>query len=173
MYQFALIANCFFAPIMLHERFRRRDLLGISLAIFGAATVVASAQMSSPHLNPKQLLEALKEPAFITYTCIVIVFILLLIFASEKSWGKKWVAVDVGLCALFGGFTVLCTKAVSSLLTLEWFDIFVEWITYPLVLVRSALSSQVTILNQLYSDPFPDWRWTDQVFEQSPYEVRL
>lgn len=34
-----------------------------------------------------------------------------------------------------GGFTVLSTKAFSTLLTLEWFQIFKEWITFPVVAV--------------------------------------
>ena len=35
-----------------------------------------------------------------------------------------------------GGFTVLSTKAVSTLLTMEWFEMFTEWITYPVIVVR-------------------------------------
>lgn len=34
-----------------------------------------------------------------------------------------------------GGFTVLATKALSTLLTLEWWDMFTERITYPVILV--------------------------------------
>ena len=40
-----------------------------------------------------------------------------------------------------GGFTVLSTKAFSTLLTKEWFEIFTEWITYPIVAVRFQLMS--------------------------------
>lgn len=36
---------------------------------------------------------------------------------------------------LKGGFTVLSTKAFSSLLTREWLEIFTEWITYPVLIV--------------------------------------
>ena len=37
---------------------------------------------------------------------------------------------------LQGGFTVLSTKGISTLITLEWIEIFTDWITYPTVLVR-------------------------------------
>ncbi len=40
--------------------------------------------------------------------------------------------------ASLGGFTVLSTKAISTLLTMEWFEIFTEWITYPVILVSLA-----------------------------------
>jgi hypothetical protein len=123
---------------MLNERFHRKDLLGMLLAIFGAATIVASAQTSSPHLNPSQLLQAMQEPVFLVYVGIVVAFALFLGYESSRKWGEQWVTVDVGLCALFGGFTVLSTKAVSSLLTLEWLEMFKEWITYPLLIVSPA-----------------------------------
>lgn len=37
-----------------------------------------------------------------------------------------------------GGFTVLATKGVSTLLTMEWIKIFTEWITYPILAVRKT-----------------------------------
>lgn len=36
-----------------------------------------------------------------------------------------------------GGFTVLATKAISTLLTEEWVNIFADWITYPVLAVAS------------------------------------
>lgn len=43
--------------------------------------------------------------------------------------------MDVGLCAVFGGFTVLSTKAISTLLTMKWIDMFTDVITYPVIAV--------------------------------------
>lgn len=40
----ALIANCVFAPVVLGESFTKRNLLGMGLAIIGAATVVWSSR---------------------------------------------------------------------------------------------------------------------------------
>ena len=31
---------------------------------------------------------------------------------------------------------MLSTKAISTLLTLEWFEMFAQWITYPVIFVR-------------------------------------
>ena len=36
-----------------------------------------------------------------------------------------------------GGFTVLSTKAVSSLLTSNGFNMFKQWMTYPILAVSS------------------------------------
>ena len=40
---------------------------------------------------------------------------------------------------------MLSTKAVSTLLTMEWLQIFKEWITYPVIAVRSLMHICVDI----------------------------
>ncbi|KAJ7086735.1 magnesium transporter NIPA-domain-containing protein [Mycena epipterygia] len=132
---FALMANCVFAPLMLGERFRKRDILGILIAVIGAVTVVLASNASDTRLDPDALLAAISQTPFIVYSCVYVVGIIILSILSEGSAGKQWVFVDIGLCALFGGFTVLSTKAVSTLLTMEWFEMFTKWITYPTIAV--------------------------------------
>ncbi|KAI1789015.1 magnesium transporter NIPA-domain-containing protein [Ganoderma leucocontextum] len=164
---FALIANCIFAPLMLKERFRKRDFLGIIMAILGAVTVVLSANPSNTRLDPKGLIAAISTRPFGVYALTYVVGIVLLSGLSEGPAGKRFVYVDVGLCAFFGnlilfpcpslatltdnagGFTVLSTKAFSTLLTLEWFQIFKEWITYPVVAVLLGTGiGQIRYLNR-------------------------
>jgi hypothetical protein len=47
----ALIANCVFAPLILGERFTKRNVLGVALAIVGAVTVVWSGRGSNPRVS--------------------------------------------------------------------------------------------------------------------------
>ncbi|CCM03376.1 uncharacterized protein FIBRA_05506 [Fibroporia radiculosa] len=146
---FALIANCIFAPLMLKERFHKRDFLGILIAVVGAVTVVLSSNPSDQRLDPQGLVHAVTRRPFIIYTGIYIAGAVFLSYLSERTTGKKWVYVDVGLCALFGGFTVLSTKAISTLLTLEWFDMFTEWITYPTIAILLGTGiGQIRYLNR-------------------------
>ena len=109
------------------------------LAILGAVTVVLSANTSDRRLTPEALIEAITQRAFLVLTIIYVVGAVILVSLSSHKVGREHVIVDVGACALFGGFTVLSTKAFSSLLTKEWVLVFKEWITYP-VLVVSSLS---------------------------------
>ena len=128
--------------------------MGIIIAIIGAVTVVLSANPSDTRLNPDGLIQAITQRPFEIYAATYVVGIIILSGLSEGSAGKRYVYVDVGLCALFGkaphpnlvtgidsgvnkigGFTVLSTKAFSTLLTMEWFEIFTEWITYPIIAV--------------------------------------
>ncbi|KAK7695567.1 hypothetical protein QCA50_000203 [Cerrena zonata] len=146
---FALIANCFFAPLMLGERFRKRDFFGIIIAIIGAITVVLSTNPSDTRLSPKALIEAISRRPFVIYSTVYAVGIVILSGLSEGRFGKRVVYVDVGLCALFGGFTVLSTKAVSTLLTMEWFEMFTEWITYPVLAILIGTGvGQIRYLNR-------------------------
>lgn len=146
---FALIANCFFAPLMLKEKIHRRDLIGVALSILGAVTVVLSANPSDTRLTPVGLIEAIKQPAFIAFTSIYIIWAIIFVSLSSQRFGSEHVFVDVGACALFGGFTVLSTKAFSSLLTLEWWGIVTEWITYPILAVLIGTGvGQIIFLNR-------------------------
>ncbi|KAL1708509.1 magnesium transporter NIPA-domain-containing protein [Schizophyllum commune] len=146
---FALIANCFFAPLMIGERFRKRDLLGICIAVVGAVTVVLSTQSSDTRLNPDALIRAICKTSFAVYTIVYLVLGLIFVSLSPGRIGQKYLFIDVGLCALFGGFTVLSTKAVSTLLTMEWVNIFTHWITYVVILVLIITGvGQIRYLNR-------------------------
>ncbi|KDR83559.1 hypothetical protein GALMADRAFT_235781 [Galerina marginata CBS 339.88] len=146
---FALMANCFFAPLLLGEYFRMKDLLGVAIAIIGAVTVVLASNASDTRLDPDGLLNAISQTTFIVYSCVYIAGAIVLATLSEGRIGKTWVFVDIGLCALFGGFTVLSTKAISTLLTLRWIEIFTFWITYPLIAVLILTGvGQIRYLNR-------------------------
>ncbi|KAG1755862.1 magnesium transporter NIPA-domain-containing protein [Suillus lakei] len=149
---FALIANCFFAPLILKERFRVHDLAGILCAMIGAITVVLSTPSSDegpPPLTPDALIAAISQRSFVVFTIIYLVGAVVLAGLSGGGFGRRIVVVDVGLCAIFGGFTVLATKAISTLLTEEWGKIFAEWITYPVlaVLITTGIL-QIRFLNR-------------------------
>ncbi|KAG8836228.1 hypothetical protein FRC17_008964 [Serendipita sp. 399] len=145
----ALVANCFFAPLLLHERFRKRDFFGILLAVFGSITIVLSSRPTDVRLDKDGLIHAILQPLFIAYTILNIVAILFLIVLSRGNAGRDWIFVDVGICALFGGYTVLSTKGLSTLLSLKLIQVFKMWITYPLVVVLLGTGfGQIRYLNR-------------------------
>ncbi|KAF8631243.1 hypothetical protein AX15_002572 [Amanita polypyramis BW_CC] len=146
---FALISNCIFAPCLLGEQFKKRDLIGILIATTGAVTVVLASNSSETKMDPDTLRRAVTQLPFIIYSSIYAAAALVLATLSHGKIGQRWVFVDVGLCALFGGFTVLATKALSTLLTTEWINIFTEWITYPVLFVLVATGvGQIRYLNR-------------------------
>jgi drug/metabolite transporter (DMT)-like permease len=99
----ALISNCVIAPFFLKERFRRRDLLGVVIAVGGAVTVVLSANDSNPKLGPKEIWRLISTWEFETYLGITIALICGLMWASSK-YGDRIIFIDLGLVGLFGRF---------------------------------------------------------------------
>ena len=80
----------------------QRDFLGITVAVVGAITVVLSANPSDTQLDPDALLHAISQRVFVVYSVVYIVAAVILSGLSESDIGRKYVFVDVGLCAIFG-----------------------------------------------------------------------
>ncbi|KIW09210.1 uncharacterized protein PV09_00138 [Verruconis gallopava] len=130
----ALISNCVVAPFFLKEPFRKRDLLGVLIAVAGAVTVVLSANDSNPKLGPKEIWSLISTWEFETYLGVTIAVICVLMWASSK-YGEKSIFIDLGLVGLFGGYTALSTKGVASMLSYTVFKALTFPITYVLVAV--------------------------------------
>lgn len=93
----ALVANCFFAPLMLHEQFRKRDFFGIILAVVGSITVVLSSKPTDVRLDKDGLIDAICQPIFIGYTIFTVVAIMFLTLLSRGNAGRDYIFVDVGI----------------------------------------------------------------------------
>ncbi|KAJ1657191.1 hypothetical protein IWQ61_003359 [Dispira simplex] len=143
-----LITNVFLAPLILKERVRGRDLLGVVLAAMGAVVVVSSLQSVEVVLTPGALWETLTSFQSILYYLVTGAAIFGLVVLSPR-WGNRIILVNLGLTALYGGYTVLSTKALSSLLQLKLILMFKYPITYFLlaILLYSAVL-QIRHLNR-------------------------
>ncbi|PWY79125.1 DUF803-domain-containing protein [Aspergillus heteromorphus CBS 117.55] len=144
----ALISNCVIAPIMLKEKFRKRDLWGVLVAIAGAVVVVLSAKSSEEKIGPHDIWVMITRWEFELYLGVSAALIVGLMWASGK-YGSRSILIDVGLVALFGGYTALSTKGVSSLLSFTLWHVITFPVTYLLVFVLffSALM-QIRYINR-------------------------
>ncbi|KAF7544624.1 hypothetical protein G7Z17_g9810 [Cylindrodendrum hubeiense] len=130
----ALISNCIIAPAMFNERFRARDFWGVVIAVGGVITVVLSAKGEETKLNPHDVLDAITTLAFEIYLGVTIFLIVVLMWASPK-YGRETILIDLGLVGLFGGYTALATKGVSSMLSSTLWRAFTTPVTYILILI--------------------------------------
>ncbi|CAO3616769.1 unnamed protein product [Cunninghamella blakesleeana] len=143
-----LVANVILAPLMLKEAFRKRDLIGIILAVTGATIVVLSSNDQETALSPELIMESLAKMRSIIYFIVTGVAIGVLT-AISPWYGSESIMVDLGLVAIYGGYTVLCTKSVASLLSLTLFKMFTYPISYILILVLVATAVlQIKYLNK-------------------------
>ncbi|KAI1116188.1 DUF803-domain-containing protein [Nemania sp. NC0429] len=130
----ALISNCVIAPLFFGEVFRKRDFWGVLIAVGGAITVVLSARGEETKLDPHDVWDAITTMAFEIYMGITIFLIIVLMWASPR-YGNKTILVDLGLVGLFGGYTALTTKGVSSMLSSSFLKAFTTPVTYGLVII--------------------------------------
>ncbi|KAL1872775.1 hypothetical protein VTK73DRAFT_1325 [Phialemonium thermophilum] len=144
----ALISNCVIAPILFKEVFRQRDFWGVVIAIAGVVTVVSSANQKETKLAPHDVWDAITTMAFEIYLGVTCALIMVLMWASPR-YGSRTILVDLGLVGLFGGYTALATKGVSSMLSSTLLGAFTTPVTYALVLVLlSTAVMQVRYLNK-------------------------
>ncbi|KAF3923718.1 hypothetical protein ABW20_dc0105751 [Dactylellina cionopaga] len=141
----ALISNCMIAPLMLKEPFRRRDLLGVVIAITGVGIVVSSSQPKEEKLTPGQIWWEISQTPFEVYFGITCTLIISLLYLSN-SYGSKFILIDLGLVGLFGGYTALATKGVSSLLSTALYKI----VTYPVFYLLVFILVSTAVLQIKY-----------------------
>ncbi|PNS18503.1 hypothetical protein CAC42_5042 [Sphaceloma murrayae] len=130
----ALVSNCLIAPWMLHESFRKRDALGVLIAVAGCVVVVLSASGSNPKLDADQIWKLISTWEFETYFGIT-VFLIVMLMAASNKYGEKSILIDLGLVGLFGGYTALSTKGVASLLSNTIWRVVTFPVTYLLVAI--------------------------------------
>ncbi|KAI7861793.1 magnesium transporter NIPA-domain-containing protein [Spinellus fusiger] len=143
-----LVANVILAPLMLKETFRLRDFMGVLLAVMGAATVVLSSNSEETALSPDMIMEALTQTRSLVYFGLTGAAMIALTVLSP-IYGSSSIMIDLGLVAIYGGYTVLCTKSVASLLSLTLLNMFGYTVSYVLIitLVVTAVV-QVKYLNR-------------------------
>lgn len=103
----AMISNCVIAPFMLKEKFRKRDLWGVIIAIAGAVVVVMSAKSSEEKIGPHEIWVMITRWEFELYLGISAALIIALMWVSRK-YGSRSILIDVGLVALFGRSSLVC-----------------------------------------------------------------
>ena len=145
----ALISNCLIAPLMLKEKFRKRDAAGVLIAIAGAVTVVLSAKQSEKKVDPDELWTYyIKRWEFLVYVIATAACLVGLMIASPR-YGTRTILIDLGLVGLFGGYTALSTKGVASLLSTILWNAFAYPVFYVLVLILVASAvMQIRYLNK-------------------------
>ncbi|KAF8935924.1 hypothetical protein BGZ58_004732 [Dissophora ornata] len=144
----ALVSNVILAPLMLKEPFRKRDFVGIVIAIIGTIVVVINSKENETKLTPEAVVAALLQTQFIVYFIACSIAIAVLVPLSNTI-GCEYIFIDLSIVAIFGGYTVLATKGVSSLLSLSFYKMFTYPIAYLLVFVLvSTAVLQIKFLNR-------------------------
>eukprot|EP00286_Rhodomonas_abbreviata_P017212 CAMPEP_0181331590 /NCGR_PEP_ID=MMETSP1101-20121128/24589_1 /TAXON_ID=46948 /ORGANISM="Rhodomonas abbreviata, Strain Caron Lab Isolate" /LENGTH=502 /DNA_ID=CAMNT_0023441073 /DNA_START=231 /DNA_END=1736 /DNA_ORIENTATION=+ len=144
-----VISNCILAHYVLKEELRKRNILGVVLAIVGAVFIVTYAPGSDKQLTMELLEQYMSQGSFILFV-LCILFTVIGLFLTSETYKKKYVVVYLLICSLLGCLTVMCVKGVSTalILTIRGKNAFHHLL--PWVLVATLLGTgivQIRILN--------------------------
>ncbi|KAL7124291.1 hypothetical protein ABFS83_14G038500 [Erythranthe nasuta] len=142
----AVLAHC-----ILNERLHMFGVVGCIICLVGSVTIVLHAPLEKDIESVKQVWHLATEPGFVTYTCVVLVLVAVLIFGFEPRYGQKHMLVYIGICSLMGSLTVMCVKAVGIALKLSFagsnqFIYFQPWLFTFLVIAFCLM--QLIYLNK-------------------------
>lgn len=166
----ALVSNCIVAPIFFHVSISPQNIAGVAVTILGILLIVFSVQTGNDKSVPfwrslaSRIFEtALSPHEFIMYSISQTVF-KVYVFVVVMLMGLLWLQTtyidpdstqvhnlfaNLGLVALFGAFTALSTKGLSSLLSYSFSHALADPLAYLLlaILVLTAVA-QVLYLNR-------------------------
>ncbi|KAL5997178.1 hypothetical protein ACLOJK_008106 [Asimina triloba] len=147
----SIIVSAVLAHFILNEKLHIFGVLGCVLCMVGSTSIVLHAPQEKAIHSVKEIWHLATEPAFIVYTCLVVVLVLVLIFGFVPGYGQTHMVVYVGICSLMGSLTVMSVKAVGIALklTFEGTNQFVylqTWFFTAVVIVCCLL--QMNYLNK-------------------------
>lgn len=166
----ALVSNCIVAPIFFHERISPQNIAGVAVTISGILLIIFSVQTGNDKsvplwrsltswavetaLSPHEfIMYSISQTVFKVYVFVVVMLIGLLwvqtTYIDPESTQIHNLFANLGLVALFGAFTALSTKGLSSLLSYSFAQAVADPLTYLLlaILVSTAVA-QVLYLNR-------------------------
>lgn len=164
----ALVSNCIVAPIFFNERVSRQHIKGVIITVLGILLIITSVQTMASNTNYFAILPraassspsphtsirfAISQTAFQVYMVIVLLLIAALLLQTtylEPDPPHIFnLFSNLGLVALFGALTVLCTKGLSSILNYSLSEALRDPLTYALTafLALTAIA-QVIYLNR-------------------------
>ena len=148
-----VVSNAIIAPCFLKEVFRRRDGVGVAIALVGATLIIVFAPDAEVDMTSQELGVALQNTPFLVYASLLVVAGIgaYLYLRRARRMGGFHVALPLLVSTVCGSFTVLSVKAVSMLLrqTFAGDNQFVHPLIYlSVILLLVTAITQVKFLNE-------------------------
>lgn len=164
---FSLVSNCIVAPVFFHEKVRKRNFVGVAVAIVGILFITLSVEgipgvqkpsgpigtMEAPYDAYQSIMRAITQKSFKIYSIIMIGLALTILAFVDTSGPQahklKSLFANIFLVAIFGAYTALATKGLSGLLSFTFAKALSYYITYILIAVITVTAvCQIIFLNR-------------------------
>jgi drug/metabolite transporter (DMT)-like permease len=144
--------------VFFHERITKRNIFGVFVAIFGILFIILSIGQGHtgehPSLDPyERIVKTVSQMEFKVY-CVITIFCILTLLSlvdtsGTKSYELRSLFANLSLVALFGAYTALSTKALSSMLSFTFARAFSHPVTYILIfIIATTAILQIFFLNR-------------------------
>ncbi|KAF9361894.1 hypothetical protein BGX26_010297 [Mortierella sp. AD094] len=140
------------SSIFLRERLNLQGKVGCAQCIVGATIIVLHAPEQNAVKTIQEFEHLMKQPVFLSWTVLIIIASLVLIFKAGPKWGKQHMMVYIGVCSLIGSLSVVATQGlgaaiVHNISTGE--PQFNQWFTYfVIVFMVITLLTEINYLNK-------------------------
>ncbi|XP_038055324.1 magnesium transporter NIPA2-like isoform X2 [Patiria miniata] len=125
--------------------------VGCLLCIMGSTVMVIHAPQEDAANSLPELGVRLKDPAFITYICLVFVVSGVMIFYYAPRYGQKNILIYITICSIIGSLSVMAAKGLGIALK-DFFSgkpVLTNWLTYLFILcLVTFISIQMNYLNR-------------------------
>ncbi|XP_033631606.1 magnesium transporter NIPA2-like isoform X2 [Asterias rubens] len=98
---------------LLHEALNILGKVGCLLCILGSTIMVIHAPQEDAANSLEELVERLKDPAFITYICLVFVVAGVMIFYYAPKYGQQNILIYITICSIIGSLSVMAAKGLG------------------------------------------------------------
>ena len=146
----SVVVTTILSAIFLKERLSFVGKIGCFNCIIGSVIIVLNAPHSSTVADIQQMKHYVIAPGFLTYTGVVIIGCLFVIFWVGPRYGKKNMLVYLTVCSLIGGLSVVATQGLGSAIVAQagGKPQFNQWFLYLLlVFVIGTLLTEIVFLN--------------------------
>ncbi|XP_076766026.1 magnesium transporter spict [Xylocopa sonorina] len=148
----SIIISAILASKYLNEKLNLLSKIGCVLCILGSTVLVIHSPKQEQIGTLNELLDRVKDPAYIIYILFVIISSLLIIFHFGPVYGKQHVMVYIYLCSSVGSLTVMSCKGLGLALkeTINGINNgFANWSTWVFLFsVVLCVSIQMNYLNK-------------------------
>ncbi|KAL5715775.1 hypothetical protein ACHQM5_017549 [Ranunculus cassubicifolius] len=147
----SIIVSAVLAHFLLNEKLQKMGILGCILCIVGSTMIVLHAPSERTLESVEEIWGLATQPAFLFYTALAFVSVLVLMFYCAPQYGQTNILVYIGICSIIGSLTVMSVKAIGIAikLTLEGMSqvtYFQTWIFAMISII--CVITQLNYLNK-------------------------
>nr|XP_033338143.1 magnesium transporter NIPA2 [Megalopta genalis] len=148
----SVLISAVLASKYLNEKLNLFGKIGCLLCILGSTMIVLHSPKDEEISTLNELVDKLKDPGYIIYILIVMLYSLLTIFYFGPVYGNQNILVYICLCSSVGSLTVMSCKglglALKETITTNY-NGFTNWLTWVFLFsVILCISVQMNYLNR-------------------------